>query len=255
MRRHLVIPDTQIEPGVDTSHIGWCAQAIVDYMPDVVVMIGDFGTIPSLSSYDKPGGMKLEGARIKADIDVCNEAAKVLVAPMEAEIARREKGHLKRWNPRLVYTKGNHEDRLDRVAKNDAKFEGMVDSDMIVLPGFEVHEFLEIVDIDGIAYSHYFANTHSGRAIGGSIDNRLNKIGRSFVQGHQQGFMYGSKQFPGNVTRHGVVAGSFYLHDEDYRGPQGKGEWRGIVVLNEVRDGGNYDIMPLSMDYLRRKYS
>jgi hypothetical protein len=26
------------------------------------------------------------------------------------------------------------------------------------------------------------------------------------------------------------------------------------VVLNEVRDG-QYDIMPLSMDYLRRRYS
>jgi hypothetical protein len=43
------------------------------------------------------------------------------------------------------------------------------------------------------------------------------------------------------------------LHDEDYRGLQSNGEWRGIVVLNEVHNGG-YDIMPLSMDYLRRKY-
>ena len=51
-----------------------------------------------------------------------------------------------------------------------------------------------------------------------------------------------------------IVAGSFYQHDEDYRGQQSNGEWRGIVVLNEVHDG-KYDIMPLSMDYLRRKYS
>ncbi len=254
MRRHLILPDTQIAPGVPLEHIGWAAQAIVDYKPDVIVMIGDWADMPSLSSYEKPGGLKLEGARIKEDIDVANEAAKTLVAPMEAESARLRAGHKKRWEPRRVFLKGNHEDRLDRVAKNDAKFEGVLSSDQIVLPGFEVHPYLAIVEIDGIHYSHYFSNQHSGRPVGGSIDNRLNKIGRSFVQGHEQGFLYGVRQFPGSVTRHGLVAGSFYLHDEDYRGRQCNGEWRGIVVLNEVNNG-SYDIMPLSMGYLRRKYS
>jgi hypothetical protein len=56
------------------------------------------------------------------------------------------------------------------------------------------------------------------------------------------------------LMRHGLVCGSFYQHDEHYRDAQSNGEWRGIVVLNEVRDEG-YDIMPLSMNYLRRRYS
>jgi hypothetical protein len=43
--------------------------------------------------------------------------------------------------------------------------------------------------IDGVHYSHYFSNTHSGKPIGGSIDNRLNKIGHSFVAGHEQGLL------------------------------------------------------------------
>lgn len=253
MRRHLYIPDTQIEPGVPLDHITWASHAIVDYMPDVIVMGGDWATVPSLNSYAKPGGLELEGSRILDDIHVANEAAKVLVAPMEKEIARRVRNKDKRWNPERHYTKGNHEDRLDRVAKSDSRFEGLVDSNMIVLPGFQTHDFLKIVEIDGIWYSHYFAAQHSGRPIGGSIDNRLNKIGQSFVQGHQQGFLYGCRQFPGKVARHGLVAGSFYLHDETYRGPQCNGEWRGIVVLNEVRNG-TFDIMPLSMSYLRRKY-
>lgn len=253
MRRHLIIPDTQIKPGVPLDHIGWAAQAIVDYLPDVIVMIGDWADMPSLNGHAKPGSLELEGARVRDDIDVANAAAVVLTAPAQAEIERRRKAHKKRWEPRCVYLKGNHEDRLDRIAKNDPKLEGIVDSNSIVLPGFETRPFLEIVEIDGIAYSHYFANTHSGRPIGGSIDNRLNKIGKSFVQGHEQGLLYGVRQFPGKLTRHGLVAGSFYLHDEAYRGAQSNGEWRGIVVLNEVNNG-SYDVMPLSMDYLRRKY-
>jgi hypothetical protein len=252
-RRHLLIPDAQIKPGVDTSHIDWAAQAVVEYLPDTIVVIGDWWDLPSLSRYDKPGGLKLEGARIQADIDVGNEAFERFVKPMEAEIKRRKRRGLEPWNPRRVFCKGNHEDRADRVAKNDAKFEGVISSDKLLTPGFERHEFLAIVEADGVSYSHYYANQGSGKPIGGSIENRLTKIGRSFVAGHEQGLAYSLKQYPGNVTRHGLVAGSFYLHDEEYRGPQSNGEWRGIVVLNEVRNG-TYDIMPLSMSYLARKF-
>ena len=73
------------------------------------------------------------------------------------------------------------------------------------------------------------------------------------MQGHQQGFMYGNRVFPTGKTRHGLVAGSFYLHDEGYKGPQGNDHWRGCVVLNGVKDG-DYDLMPLRMDYLQRTY-
>lgn len=253
-RRHLIIPDTQVRRGVPLKHLSAAANAIVEYKPDVVVMIGDHWDMPSCSRHSEPGSMEMEGARIREDINAGNEAWDILFRPMHAEITRRKDKHRKRWAPRLVYCRGNHEDRLDRLVGASPALEGVVSTDMMLTPGFERHPFLEIVDIDGILYSHYFANTHSGRPIGGSIDNRLNKIGRSFVQGHEQGFLYGTRQFQGSMTRHGVVAGSFYQHDEKYRGLQSNGEWRGIVVLNEVRDGGNMDIMPLSMGYLLRKY-
>lgn len=253
MRRHLIIPDTQVKPGVDTTHIDWAARAIVEYKPDVVVHLGDHWDMPSLSSYDKPGGQAAEGRRVLADIEVGNEAFKRLVTPMQDEVERIKKNHRKRWEPRCVFLKGNHEDRLDRAVRDDVKLEGLISSDFLYTSTFERHNYLEIVEIDGISYSHFFANQHSGKGIGGSIDNRLNKIGRSFVQGHEQGLLYGLRQLPGKTTRHGLVAGSFYLHDEEYRGRQCNGEWRGIVVLNEVRDG-NLDIMPLSMNYLKRKF-
>lgn len=252
-RRHLIIPDTQVAPGVPTQHIDWAAQAIVRYMPDVIVHVGDHWHMPSLSSYDKPGSKYQEGARIMDDVEVGNETFKRLVGPMRAEQQRLAKGKRKLWIPEEHFLFGNHEDRITRAVTQEPKYSNLLSLDLLDTQGFQRHEFLEIVYIDGIAYSHYFANIHSGRAIGGSIDNRLNKIGTSFVQGHEQGFLYGVRQFPGKLTRHGLVAGSFYLHDEHYRGRQGTGEWRGIVVLNEVNDG-QYDIMPLSMDYLRREF-
>jgi hypothetical protein len=254
MRRHLVIPDTQVRPGVPLEHLNWLALAILDYKPDVIVHLGDHWDMPSLSKYESPGSAFMEGKRIKADIEVGNEAFAPIGAVITAEMERLRLGKRKRWTPECHYLRGNHDERVSRAVKDNPKLEGFLSLDMLKVPvPFAVHPFLEIVEIDGVAYSHYFSNIHSGKAIGGSIDNRLNRIGKSFVQGHQQGLLYGVRQFPGKLARHGLVAGSFYLHDEHYRDAQSNGEWRGIVVLNEVRDG-NYDVMPLSMDYLRRKY-
>jgi hypothetical protein len=50
-----------------------------------------------------------------------------------------------------------------------------------------------------------------------------------------------------------MVAGSCYLHDEEYLGPQGNFVWRGILVCHQVEDG-DYDVMEVSLDYLSRRY-
>ena len=57
----LVIPDCQIKEGVPTDHLTWAGKAIVDYRPDVVVNLGDFADMPSLSTHDIKGSKYFEG--------------------------------------------------------------------------------------------------------------------------------------------------------------------------------------------------
>lgn len=251
-RRHLFIPDAQIKPGVPTDHVDWIAQAIVEYRPDVIVVGGDWWDLASLNSHEEPGSLPMEGARFKDDIDSGNLAFARLCKPMEEAEGKKFKG--RKWTPRKVFIAGNHEDRADRIANADPKWMGHVGSHHCNVRTFEWHPFLRRVWIDGICYSHYFQNSHSKHAIGGTVDNRLNKIGCSFVQGHEQGFRYGTRITGSGATWHGIVAGSCYLHIENYRGAQGQRHWRGIIVMNEVREG-EFDIMPLSMSYLCRKYA
>lgn len=108
--------------------------------------------------------------------------------------------------------------------------------------------------VEGYAHHncHFFANPNTGKPIGGTIQNRLKNIGQSFVQGHVQGLSRGEFQFATGRTINGTVCGSSYLHDEGYKGAANF-HWRGIVVLNEVENGG-YTDMALSLDYLCRKY-
>lgn len=255
MRRHLVIPDMQVKPDVPLDHIDWIAAYAVEKRPDVIVNLGDFADMPSLSTYDQ-GKKEMEGRRYIADIDSVLTAMDRLTKPIRAASQRTVDRHLKRWFPEMHFTLGNHENRIDRAISNDAKLDGILGLHSLEYEkfGWEVHPFLKPVCVDGVWYCHYFYNPMTGRAYGGqSMDTRLKSIGFSFTMGHQQGKLAGSRELNNGSVVRGLVVGSCYMHDEDYKGPQGNGHWRGIIMKTEVCNG-QYDLMEISLDYLCRKY-
>ena len=78
----LIIPDCQIKEGVPREHLAWAGKAIVDYRPDVVVNIGDFADMPSLSTHDVKGSKYFEGLRYKKDVEVVKVAMQEMLAPL-----------------------------------------------------------------------------------------------------------------------------------------------------------------------------
>ena len=81
MTSHLVIPDVQIKPGQDTSFLTAIGAYIVEKKPDVVICLGDFGDMPSLSSYDF-GKKSFEGRRYRDDVAAVHAAMQVLLNPI-----------------------------------------------------------------------------------------------------------------------------------------------------------------------------
>ncbi len=242
---HFIIPDTQSKPDVPLDHMLWAGRYAAEQKPDVVVHLGDNWDFPSLSSYEKPGSKYFEGKRVLADIDAGNEALRLF-----------EKG-LRNWQPkRKILLRGNHEDRLTRMLNENPKFEDIVGFHQFndVELGWEVHDFLEPVEVDSLTYSHYFATPGTGRPYSGSIDTMLRNIGFSFVAGHQQGLRWGRRELTNGRALTGLVAGSFYQHREAYLTPQGNDHKRCLVILHEVLDGDS-DPMVVSLDFLRRKFA
>lgn len=252
---HVFIPDTQVRAGVPTNHLTALANYLIELKPDVIVHAGDHWDMPSLSSYEKKGSKYFHDKSYQQDIDAGNEAMRLLVDPIVRERERIASNKKKKWSPRLVFTKGNHEDRVRRAAHEDPVMEGTVTQEHFYLDPWEVHEYLTPVSIDGILYCHLFQNPQSlvRGALSGTMTNRLNKVKQSFTQGHQQILDWG-QQYTSNGRRIiGLVAGAFYQHEEDYMGPQGTNYWRGIVYKHEVRDG-EYDPMFVSLNYLLREW-
>lgn len=246
MKRHLILPDTQVKKGVPMDHFRWIGRAILDYSPDIVIHLGDHYDFPSLSRHDERGSMATEGARIEDDIEAGNRALSLLADSYKGFSGKR------------YLLRGNHENRLDRAINTDPRLAGTLGYHLLndKKLGWQVIDYFcgapGQIKLDGVVYAHYFAAVNTGRPVGGTAANKLNHIGESFVQGHVQGYDPGLKQYATGRVRKGIVAGSCYIHDEDYKG-MANNHWRGIVVLNEVHDG-QFCEMPLSLDYLCRKY-
>jgi hypothetical protein len=252
-RKHLVICDTQVKPGIPLEYIKWIADYAVAKKPDVIVIIGDWADMHSLSSYDK-GKKSFEGREYKKDIEAANEALRLLMEPIKAEIDRLAKGRRKRWNPRLAVTLGNHEDRIDRLIETQRELSGLVSTNDIEFAkwGFEVYPFKQVVEIDGVAYAHYFASGPRGEACS-SAAQMLRIHHMSCVAGHKQGKEIAYGKYPTGRMITTILSGSAYVHEEKYLGPQGNDHWRGIFVLNEVNNG-ELDEMPVSLAYLKKRY-
>jgi len=251
--KHLVIPDTQVKPNSPTDHLRWAGLYAAEKKPDVIVHIGDHFDMPSLSSWDV-GKKSFEGRRYKDDIEAGIHAMEVFLQPIRDEQQRLKVNKHKQWRPRMVFTLGNHENRIERAIESDPKLDGLIGYKDLQLDemGWEVYDFLDVVVIDQIAYAHYFTSGIMGRPVS-SARNMLSKKMMSCIMGHVQDrdIAYGRRADGTNIL--GLFSGIYYQHDEDYLTPQTNSSWRGVWMLNEVANGG-CDELPVSMNYLRNKY-
>jgi hypothetical protein len=249
LSRHLLIPDVQAKKGVPNRHLRWVGKYIAAKQPDVVVQIGDFGDIPSLSSYDK-GKKSHEGRRYQRDLEAVWEAMDVLMEPIA-----KTRG----YKPRLVLTLGNHEERILRAVESNSELEGTMGiSDLRYEQyGWEVYDFLDVAKIDGISYSHFFPRSSSGKVVqtrngAPNAKAQLVREGQSCTAGHAQGIDIACLPLAGKL-QWGLIAGSCYLHKEGYLGPQGNRHWQGVVLKNGVKNG-TYSPVLVDLDYLRQRF-
>lgn len=246
-QRHLWIPDTQIRRGVPVAHLDWLAYYAYDRGPTRIIFAGDWWDFPSLSSYDKPGSRKTEGRRVVHDIDAGKREMERLVGFW----------HARGWLPEMDFLHGNHENRWNKAVDDcPAWLEGLADPFSILDDlGIRQHRFLAPVTIDGVAYCHFFPHNAKGQVTQSkfgapSARAQVQRLMRSATAGHQQGYDVAVVPTPDGLQR-GLIAGSFYLHDESYMPINNY--WRGLILKNNVARG-NYGLTEVDMIYLERTY-
>lgn len=252
MTKHLVIPDCQVKDGDSLEYLARIGQYIVEKKPDVVVHLGDFVDMESLSSYDV-GKKSFEGRRYTKDIEVARKAMQTLLSPLAEFNQNAKETKKKQYKPRLVFCLGNHEQRIQRAVENDPKLEGLISYADLPYQDWEVHDFLKPVFIDGIAYSHYFPTGVMGRPAT-TASAMVSKLHMSCIAGHQQGKQVAYGKRPDGSTITCIIAGSCYEHNEGYLDHQTNNHFRGLLMCHEVKNG-TFDEMFISLDFLKKRYA
>jgi len=245
-RMHFIIPDVQAKEGVRLDHMSWVGKHIVNLKPDVIICIGDFWDMPSLSSYDK-GKLSFEGRRYTKDIKAGRDAMKLLMAPIQEYNATAEV----KYEPVLEFLMGNHEQRVLRVMDLHPEFEGKFGYEDFGLEefGWKVHNFLEVVEHDGVEYSHYFTSGAMGRPASSAAVVLRERQG-SATMGHVQ---HTDIAIHKKTQQTALFCGVCYLHDETYLGPQGNDVKRQVIVKREVEEG-RYDLQLVSLGQFEKAY-
>lgn len=250
----VVIADTQIDKDSPIDHLHALGKYIWEYKPEYIIHIGDHWDFPSLSSYATPSD--LEGLRLVSDITSGLEAFKAITANIDSKNAKRSKKD--KYKPKKHFLMGNHENRLKRFIDNQPILYGLINfEEMIEDEGWEVHGMCKPLWIHDICFNHYMENPMSGRPMGGSMESKLNKLPHSFVHGHQQQFQFARRQNLQGKPHFGVCAGSFYMHDEAYRGANNT-EIRGFLHLKGFTNRygyQDYDVEFVSLERLLKDYS
>lgn len=235
--RILVIPDSQVKPNVDLSYLSCIGRMIVAEKPDRIVHLGDFADLESLSSFDKGKGA-FEGRRYRADIEAAHRGMQLLLGPLREYNLRRLASKHGIYRPKMDILYGNHEHRITRTVNDEPMLEGTIGLEDLGYAsyGWTVHPFLEVVVIEGICFSHYFVTGSMGRPAS-TAQAMLNKKHQSCIAGHQQGRQIAQAYRADGKRITAIIAGSAYLHPEQYLGPQGNKHWHGVIMLDNVNDG------------------
>lgn len=248
----IVIADTQVKPTSSVKHLEALAKYIWKHKPAVIVHIGDNWDFESLSSYSS--GLKKEGLRLIDDIKAGEDALAIIPNYINQ---KNLSGKRKKYKPQFHFIMGNHENRLSRMISDNPHLLGVFDlKGDIEKSGWKVHDFLFPFWYEGIAFNHYMPNPLSGRPIGGSIENKLNKHPHSFVHGHVQQYQFGRRPNLEGKPHFGVCAGSFYFEDEGYRGACNT-ELRGFTHLKSFVNRykfNDFDVDFVSIERLLEMY-
>ena len=240
------IPDTQVKNNVDISYLKSIAKHISIEKPAYIVMGGDWHDMSSLSYYDR-GKKSHEIYNFFEDIESGNHADEVFFGYLDKYWPAHKKKCKK------IKLRGNHEERIVKAFEfGDVDTREMIKRYKIDNSRWDkVVPFLKQYKIEKCYFSHYFPRRGTGKPIT-SARALVKENHKTCIAFHQQGFQYHEELGEGDKHVIGLIAGSCYLHDEKYMGPN-NGHFRGTFIMRNVK-GSEFDVEKFSLENLMKKY-
>jgi hypothetical protein len=180
IKRIVCIGDLHVTPGQKLDRMKWIARYIGENVNDIdyVQQIGDWHSFDSCSFHDRNDTVK---GRYKPTLPEDMQALEESLHLFHGELPFSQ-------TPSAHVTKGNHEDRVDRLENVIPELEGdlarRVDN-MFQRFGWTTYEFGDFCFLEGVGFTHVPKNI-MGRPYGGKTSERqiANDATFSIVYGH-----------------------------------------------------------------------
>lgn len=221
--------------------------------------MGDWEDMPSLSSYDL-GKMSYEGRRYRRDLEAAWEARKLFNGPLSDYNERKKRNKERQYNPMAIALGGNHfERRVKRAIELAPMLEGTisVEDNRATEFGWDYVPFLEPATVDGITYCHYFQGNGTSNPIGMGkypAQTLLREKHTSCVMGHNHLLDIANDLNAREERIWAFSAGCYFEHWEEYAGRNNNRWWRGILILDDVKDGDIGAYRVLSLQRIKEMY-
>ena len=254
----LCIPDCHSKPESNKDRFTWLGKYISEEQPDIIVCLGDFMDMGSLSSYDRGKGTG-EKRRVKEDFAAGFRDARELFKGTKELNAYRRRQKKGPYEPRKVFLDGNHEYRANKWENDNPEFIGMVAEWRAPFDALwdEVVPFKQPYTVEGIAFNHFFPSA-MGRAIGGKNAARSIMLHNmtSCVSGHSHKLDVAVETRGDGQKLFGLVAGWYGWEDHSEEWSKGADHawWSGITLLEGVQDGFPSKFSFISQQQLKDTY-
>lgn len=255
---HLVIADPHVRHDDNYERFRHLGKAIVDILPDVIILLGDWCNFDSVSSFECHGRPTLS-----SELAAAENAMRTMMQPLKEYNKEQARKHRPRHYPRIVECLGNHEERLKRhLAEFPESFGSVLD--LKTLLGYNVpreqYPYGAYAEVDDILYTHCPWNK-MGKPITGLYRGR--KIAmesmKPVVYGHTHSMDYSSvaRLGPNNQVNCSLNAPAFMDtgHIEPYAKNSQTGWYYGFLVIRpSLVEGQPFGFAYVTMDELKEQY-
>jgi hypothetical protein len=256
-RSHLVLPDSHTYPKDNLRRYAALGNYIVEHQPEVIVNLGDFADMPSLSSYDK-GKKEFVFQNVQDDIESLHAAEEVLYAPMHTYNRYQAKIKKKQYEPIIIKILGNHEARLSKLLEYEPRWA----SKTVNMDAFNTRQsinetvvpYMDWIEIDGVYYSHLWVSGVLGKAVP-NAKAILTKKGVSATMGHTHILDSAQMTKPNGTRIRGLIAGCFQDPDHaGFGGTQVDKIYDNLIVHKHDVCEGDYDMSEVSIGRLLKDF-
>lgn len=257
IKKIILVGDCHFSPDTDNRRADWLGNMILEEDPDLVVQIGDFSDLNSLSSYDK-GKRSAELRRYRHDINATHDALFRIDKPLKEYNERRKNIQKKspRRVPRKIMVMGNHEARITRAVNLAPELEGTITLQDLGYEqhGWEVVPFKRTFEIEQVYFNHFFPSGVKGEPISGFnvASNVVAKNMVSSICGHSHLYDHAIRNRPDGTKVIGLCAGC-YLEEATFDDATLNLWWSGLIKIHDM-DNGAFDLEQIGIERVKQIY-